>query len=161
MVIGADRTSMRYCSRRPDDSVLRVRLRELAAARRRFGYRRLHVLLRREGAQVNHKRLRPLYRDERLQVRRRQLTARNLCQALRSRDATGRTLRSIRASRPVPLRHRARWAQIIDRHYSSPIRKGLRSFHRNRQAQLALRQNGVTEWPKETVHQRGWLFAWH
>jgi putative transposase len=70
-VIGADRTSMRYRSVRPDDAALRARLRELAAVRRRFGYRRLLLLLRREGALVNHKKLRRLYREERLQVRRR------------------------------------------------------------------------------------------
>ena len=69
--IGADRTSVRYRSRRPDDGATRARLRELAAARRRFGYRRLHILLRREGAHMNHKKLRRLYREERLQVRRR------------------------------------------------------------------------------------------
>ena len=69
--IGADRTSMRYRSVRPDDADLRVRLRELAAVRRRFGYRRLLILLRREGTRVNHKKLRRLYREERLQVRRR------------------------------------------------------------------------------------------
>ena len=40
-VIGADRTSMRYRSIRPDDAAMRARLRELAAVRRRFGYRRL------------------------------------------------------------------------------------------------------------------------
>jgi putative transposase len=70
-VIGADRTSVRYRCRRPDDTALRERLRSLASERRRFGYRRLHILLRREGAQVNHKKLRRLYREERLQVRRR------------------------------------------------------------------------------------------
>ena len=70
-LIGADRTSMRYCSRRPDDAALRARLRELAAERRRFGYRRLQILLRREGTRMNHKKLRRLYREERLQVRRR------------------------------------------------------------------------------------------
>jgi len=43
----------------------------LAHERRRFGYRRLHVLLRREGFRVNHKRLFRLYREERLMVRRR------------------------------------------------------------------------------------------
>ena len=69
--IGADRTSMRYRSIRPDDAALRARLRELASQRRRFGYRRLQILLRREGTRVNHKKLRRLYRDERLQVRRR------------------------------------------------------------------------------------------
>jgi putative transposase len=69
--IGADRSSVRYRSRRPDDSLFRVRLRELAAARRRFGYRRLHILLRREGLHMNRKKLRRLYAEERLQVRRR------------------------------------------------------------------------------------------
>jgi putative transposase len=67
----ADRTSIRYRSIRPDDAAVRARLRELAAIRRRFGYRRLHVLLRREGIIINHKKLRRLYREERLQVRRR------------------------------------------------------------------------------------------
>jgi putative transposase len=70
-VLGADRSSVRYRSIRPDDAALRVRLRELAAIRRRFGYRRLHYLLGREGVVMNHKKLRRLYREERLQVRRR------------------------------------------------------------------------------------------
>jgi len=70
-VISADRTSMRYRSVRPDEGDLRARLLELAAVRRRFGYRRLLILLRREGTLVNHKKLRRLYREERLQVRRR------------------------------------------------------------------------------------------
>lgn len=69
--LGVDRSSTRYRHRRPDDGDLRVRLRDLAAQRRRFGYRRLHVLLKREGLQMNHKKLRRLYAEERLQVRRR------------------------------------------------------------------------------------------
>jgi putative transposase len=70
--LGADRTSIRYRSIRPDDAAVRARLRELLAAiRRRFGYRRLHILLRREGIIMNHKKLRRLYCEERLQVRRR------------------------------------------------------------------------------------------
>jgi putative transposase len=70
--IGADRSSVRYRRRRrPDDAAVRARLRELAAQRRRFGYRRLHVMLRREGTRLNHKKLRRLYAEERLQVRRR------------------------------------------------------------------------------------------
>jgi putative transposase len=68
--LGADRTSVRYRSRRPDDAPIRARLRELAAIRRRFGYRRLHILLVREGLVMNHKKLRRLYREEGLQVRR-------------------------------------------------------------------------------------------
>src|SRR5689334_17703379 len=70
-VIGADRSSIRYRHRGRDDAAIRARLRELAAVRRRFGYRRLHILLGREGTHVNHKRLRRLYAEERLQVRRR------------------------------------------------------------------------------------------
>ena len=71
MALGADRTSVRYQSHRPEDAATRVRLRELAFIRRRFGYRRLHILLKREGIVMNHKKLRRLYREERLQVRRR------------------------------------------------------------------------------------------
>jgi putative transposase len=70
-VLGVDRTSVRYRAKRADDGAIRVRLRELASQRHRFGYRRLHVLLTREGLLMNHKKLRRLYREERLQVRRR------------------------------------------------------------------------------------------
>lgn len=55
-VIGADRTSIRYRGRRPDDHDLRERLWALASERCRFGYRRLHVLLRRAGHVVNRRR---------------------------------------------------------------------------------------------------------
>jgi putative transposase len=61
----------RYASRRSDDLEVRARLKTLAAERRRFGYRRLHILLRREGIMLNHKKLFRLYREERLTVRRR------------------------------------------------------------------------------------------
>jgi putative transposase len=70
-VVGCVRMTVRYRSRRPNDGELRARLRALAHERRRFGYRRLHVLLKREGYAVNHKRLFRLYREERLMVRRR------------------------------------------------------------------------------------------
>ena len=49
---------------------MRQRLRELAEVRRRFGYRRLQVLLAREGWQVNHKRVYRLYVEEKLALRR-------------------------------------------------------------------------------------------
>jgi putative transposase len=71
-VVGVCRSSMRYQpAPRADEPVLRQRLRELAAERKRFGYRRLHVLLGREGLAVNHKRVERLYRAEGLAVRRR------------------------------------------------------------------------------------------
>lgn len=69
--VGCDRMTVRYRSRRPDDAFLRERLRALAHERRRFGYRRLHIFLRREGFVVNHKRLFRIYREERLMVRKR------------------------------------------------------------------------------------------
>jgi putative transposase len=70
-VIDADRTSVRYRSRRADDGDLREKLRELAHQRRRFGYRRLHILLRRDGVLINRKKTQRLYREEGLTVRRR------------------------------------------------------------------------------------------
>ncbi len=70
-VVGADRTSMRYRSCREADGDLRSRLRELAQQRQRFGYRRLHILLRWDGITINRKRTQRLYREEGLTVRRR------------------------------------------------------------------------------------------
>ena len=68
---GIGRSSCRYQARRRDDRKLRQRLRELAGERRRFGYRRLTVMLRREGWGVNPKRVYRLYCEEGLSVRRR------------------------------------------------------------------------------------------
>ena len=70
-VVGAVRSTMQYCSRRGDDAALRAELLALAAQRRRLGYRRLTVLLRRGGTLVNHKKVYRLYREEQLAVRRR------------------------------------------------------------------------------------------
>ena len=70
-IIDCERMTVRYRSRRPDDAKLRERLVALARERRRFGYRRLLIFLRREGFAVNHKRLFRIYREERLMVRKR------------------------------------------------------------------------------------------
>jgi transposase InsO family protein len=70
-IVGADRKMVRYRSRRPPDTALRARLRELANERRRFGYRRLFILLRREGVPSGLNRIHRLYREEGLSVRRR------------------------------------------------------------------------------------------
>jgi len=95
-LVGTARSTVRYRSRRQgDDAALRTRLRELAAQRPRFGYRRLHVLLRREGITVNHKRVERLYREEGLAVRRR----------------TRKSLTPIRRGRPAaPQRANEQWA---------------------------------------------------
>jgi putative transposase len=94
-VIGADRTSMRYRPRRDDDGPVREKLRELAHQRRRFGYRRLHVLLRRDGITINRKKTQRLYREEGLTVRRRRGRKR----------AVG-----ARVPAPVPMLPNQRWS---------------------------------------------------
>ena len=68
-VVGCHRATFYYRARRRDPTPLRMRLRELAAARPRFGDRRLDILLRREGWPVNHKRVYRLYGEEQLAVR--------------------------------------------------------------------------------------------
>ncbi len=70
-IAGADRKMVRYRSQRAPDTVLRGRLRDLANERRRFGYRRLFVLLRREGEASGINRIYRLYREEGLTVRKR------------------------------------------------------------------------------------------
>ena len=96
-VIEADRSSVRYRSLRPDDPVLRRRIRELACERRRFGYRRLQILIEREGIRMNHKKFRRLYREEKLQVKRR-----------------GGRKRALGTRRPMvlPLAPNQRWAMM-------------------------------------------------
>lgn len=68
---GIDPRVYRRSPMRSEDDDLRARLKELSSERRRFGYRRLHVLLRREGWQVNWKKLYRLYKEEGLTVRKR------------------------------------------------------------------------------------------
>lgn len=68
-VLGLGRSTFHYKSRRPSRAALRKRIRELAESRVRYGYRRIHVLLEREGWQVNHKLVYRLYVEESLQIR--------------------------------------------------------------------------------------------
>lgn len=94
-LIGTARSTVRYQGRHRDDAALRRRLGELAAQRPRFGYRRLYVLLRREGIIVNHKRVARVYREEGLAVRRRR------------RKSPGRVLRG---RPPAPQEANEQWA---------------------------------------------------
>lgn len=70
-VLQADRSSVRYRHLRDDDAALRDAMKKVASERRRFGYRRIHVMLERQGIVMNQKKLRRLYREEKLQVRKR------------------------------------------------------------------------------------------
>jgi putative transposase len=72
LLVEISRTVLNYTSKvRPENEQLQARMIELAAERRRFGYRRLHALLRREGIGVNHKRIFRLYQATGLAVKRR------------------------------------------------------------------------------------------
>ena len=68
-MIGLQRSSYHYRNHKDPQNELRVRLKDLAASRVRYGYRRLHVLLRREGWHINHKRVYRLYKQEGLSLR--------------------------------------------------------------------------------------------
>lgn len=70
-LIGLERSSYYYRPKKRDDGSLRKALKKKAAERRRFGYRRLQVMLRREGCKVNHKRIYRIYREEGLQIAKR------------------------------------------------------------------------------------------
>ena len=94
-VLDADRKSVRYRSTRDDDARLREKLRELANQRRRFGYRRLHILLRREGVMINRKKTQRIYQEEGLAVRRRRIRRRTV---------------GTRAPAPVLALHNQRWS---------------------------------------------------
>ena len=95
LALTIDRSTVRYTSTRPDDALLREAMKAVAGERRRFGYRRIHIMLDRQGIVMNQKKLRRLYREEKLQVRRR-----------------GGRKRALGTRRPmlVPDRANARWS---------------------------------------------------
>lgn len=70
-VLQIDRSTVRYKSLRVDDVELRDAIKRVSRERRRFGYRRIHVMVAREGFEVNHKKVRRIYAEEKLQMRRR------------------------------------------------------------------------------------------
>ena len=70
-VLQFDRSSIRYKSTRDDDASVREAMKQVASDRRRFGCRRIHIMLQRQGIHINHKKLLRFYREEKLQVRKR------------------------------------------------------------------------------------------
>jgi putative transposase len=94
-VLAVAHSSYRYRSVASDQGALRLRLRDLAAARIRYGYRRLHVLLQREGWGVNQKRVYRLYRLEGLSLRRK----------AKKKRVSGR-----RGPKPVAMRPNEQWS---------------------------------------------------
>ena len=92
---GISRSAVEYVSRRDGDAELRERMLVWARERPRYGYRRIHVLLRREGHRVNRKWVYRIYREEQLSVRRRR----------RKRVAA-----ALREALPVPSQPNVRWS---------------------------------------------------
>ena len=93
-LVGVDAKTVRR-ERPPDHADIRKQMHEIAGKRRRFGYRRIGVMLEREGFTMNHKKLYRLYREEGLSVRRR-----------RGRKRA----RGTRIPMPVPTRPNVRWS---------------------------------------------------
>lgn len=91
----ANRSTMYYQSCRRDRGELRVRLRDLATVRLSYGYRRLHVLLRREGLRVNHTLIYRIYKEEGLEVRTKKRKKR---------------VSALRVVLPAPTRPNERWS---------------------------------------------------
>jgi putative transposase len=133
------RSVVRYQSRADPQIALRMRLRELAAARVGYGYRRLHILLWREGWEVNHKRVYRLYREEGLAMRKRPPRRRKACLKREARAMTseknecwsmdfmsdelfdGRRIRVLtlvdnhrRESLAIHVGHRIRGAEVVE-----------------------------------------------
>lgn len=79
------RSSVQYIGRRPPQTALRRRMREITEVRVHYGYRRVHVLLQREGWRVNHKKVYRLYKDEGLGLRRRKPRRRRAAMSRRPR----------------------------------------------------------------------------
>lgn len=112
-LVSLQRSTCRYVSRRVDDPKLVARLRQIAEERPRFGYRRVHALLCREGFEVNRKRVYRIYKTAGLAVQRRKR-------------------RKLRAVRPVPsavvTRPNERWSMDFVHDYLGDGRK-LRTFN--------------------------------
>ena len=100
--LAVDRSTARYVTRRGDDADLRVAIREVASERRRFGYRRIQVMLARRGISMNQKKLRRLYAEEKLQVRRRGGRKRRSARASLWRSRQRRTGAGRSTSSPTP-----------------------------------------------------------
>lgn len=103
-IIAADRSTVRYRAKRPGDAALRARLRDLADQRRRFGSRRLHVLLRGEGWTMNRKKTQRLYGEEGLAVADAEPGARSQWRARRSRGRMAPTAAGRRTSSMISWR---------------------------------------------------------
>ena len=70
-LVGVHRSVVRYCSRKADEVELTERIRAIAFEKKRFGYRRIHMVLKREGVKINHKKVWRIYKSQGLKVQKR------------------------------------------------------------------------------------------
>ncbi len=96
LVLIVNRRTLRYNSVKIDVAPLRHRIKEIATMRAGYGYRRIHVLLRREGWMVNHKRVCRIYREEGL--------------SMRHRPPKRRRAAMMRRERTIATRHNETWS---------------------------------------------------
>lgn len=96
VVLDINRKMLHYCPVKRDDPILRARIKEIAHTRIRYGYERITILLRREGWQVNRKRVRRIYREENL--------------AIRAKTPKRRRAAVVRTERVVPSAPNQTWA---------------------------------------------------
>lgn len=127
-----NRAGLRYAQRTPDQTALRLRIRELAASRVRYGYLRLHLLLRREGWHVNHKRVYRLYKLEGLELR------------LKSRK---KRVSQVRVVPPPAQAPQERWSMDfmtpLDAHLQAPSGQAERDSMARRIVARAFHDHGV------------------
>ena len=123
-----DRSTYHYRSRRAGQADLTERIKEIAETRVRYGYRRIHVLLRREGWLVNAKRVYRLYREMGLQLRNK-TPKRRVKAKLRRRSAAGDASERDLGDglRPRPAGHRPQAARADDRRYVHAVLAGDRA----------------------------------
>jgi putative transposase len=88
-LVGANRTSVRYLSKKPEELLLKGKITGIAHEKRRYGYRRIHMLLKREGVQINHKKLFRIYKELGLKVLKRGGRKRALGQRIVPMPLTG------------------------------------------------------------------------
>ena len=178
-------SSYAYRSTPRDDRAERLRLRELAAARPRYGVNRLHVLMRREGWAINHKKTERIYKEEKLWVRTKKVRRRKLVAVARVAPAKAEYVNQIwtmdfvhdqledgRKIRCLTLVDKlSREALCIDVNYRLPIARCRRGAERGEVVATVARNHlrrqwqrihfaaagamGLYEWGKAALHPAG------
>ena len=120
-LVGLQKSTYYYRARLPPQAALRLRIREIAETRVRYGYRRIHVLLRREGWAVNAKRVYRPYVEEGLQIRNSEARAATGSRPRRTRNARSPRSCGRTGARPVGRTMSGRWTSC--RTSSSTARK--------------------------------------